>query len=823
MSGKKLEYGQIYDTIKYFIDSNKNIENIYDLNSNIYKIEFTKIKTVKNQLIKVFDHKGDEIYLNKENIVDFEKIPYFLFNFYYLKNFDISELLIKLENICDKCNIIDEVKNEFIYILSLIITIDYKINFYDDEYYVSMFLYNLLSFNYIINTSFSNIDILSIFDNHSIDLFVSNEYIKTFLNINNIKLIGDLKKALPIYKVLIYMQDNIKTRYYFTILSEEYIKQFSLELVDTLYHITSREENILKYRYGFYKDDKKHYTLEEIGEIFNITRERVRQIVGHAEKRLYKKLLDKFDVFKLYYELIIGDKKYITVDSLDNIFDNSNILLAFWEILDIAKYSYKYNIIHNSLLDVEEIVKDIINDLPDYINKNEIDSYPEELKKIIDLNYHGKSNLLIKKHFSRTKLLTSILDERFNRIFRFKDNDLNLLNNILTNEYFFDEKLKEHNFKSILERIGYLPVGNSVYKYNEDFPEINGELLDNIIDYLNNMNNHISYSQLYNVFCDELNDLGIDNQVYFKSTIDDIIKDDFKVSKDYIYKNKDSINAFEYFVNTLNSFNGPFELRDIQQALPQFSKISIIINIDKETNNGLVRYGPNKYIYKKDIKVSVDVINKLQSILENLIKNSDGIVSINNLFIDIYYNYNYLIEELDIFNNAFSLFSLLREYFKDLYNFHRPLIFDKKYESMNVYTLIKKKLGHLQQISFNDIKEELIKMGLRENYTRDELIDFLSDTFVLIDDKTLVNKNHFNLSNTIIEEIKLILNLYLNREKEIDTKAFNSYNIFPKTRYKWNKYLLIGIIKSYLYNDYKLTYVPDNLIINYKLRRLLDE
>ena len=44
------------------------------------------------------------------------------------------------------------------------------------------------------------------------------------------------------------------------------------EVLDTL---TDREENVLRLRFGL--DDGKMRTLEDVGKVFNVTRERIRQ------------------------------------------------------------------------------------------------------------------------------------------------------------------------------------------------------------------------------------------------------------------------------------------------------------------------------------------------------------------------------------------------------------------------------------------------------------------------------------------------------------------------------------------------------------------
>jgi RNA polymerase primary sigma factor len=52
----------------------------------------------------------------------------------------------------------------------------------------------------------------------------------------------------------------------------------------TLCTLTAREEKILKMRFGI--DEKDSHTLEEVGQVFNVTRERIRQIEGKALRKL---------------------------------------------------------------------------------------------------------------------------------------------------------------------------------------------------------------------------------------------------------------------------------------------------------------------------------------------------------------------------------------------------------------------------------------------------------------------------------------------------------------------------------------------------------
>ncbi len=58
----------------------------------------------------------------------------------------------------------------------------------------------------------------------------------------------------------------------------------SKSIINILKSLTSRESEVLKYRFGL--DGHKELTLEAVSDIFNVTRERIRQVEAKALRKL---------------------------------------------------------------------------------------------------------------------------------------------------------------------------------------------------------------------------------------------------------------------------------------------------------------------------------------------------------------------------------------------------------------------------------------------------------------------------------------------------------------------------------------------------------
>ena len=149
---------------------------------------------------------------------------------------------------------------------------------------------------------------------------------------------------------------------------EEIINQtLSNNLHLALESLTPREAEIIKYRYGFCDD--RIYTLEEVAKIYNVTRERIRQIEGKALRKLrhpsrsrnLRAYIDVYDSHHSGYNTTTyeskDDKKYGKLRSLVDSGVSKEGMIVFmkmngieWSIEDLEReidllYSIKEKII----------------------------------------------------------------------------------------------------------------------------------------------------------------------------------------------------------------------------------------------------------------------------------------------------------------------------------------------------------------------------------------------------------------------------------------------------------------------------------------------
>lgn len=131
-------------------------------------------------------------------------------------------------------------------------------------------------------------------------------------------------------------------------------------------HLSEKEKDVLKRRYGYYGKPEK---LEEIGKIYNLTRERIRQIENRALLKLKKELLKtKYDGITNYkLQSLYSFFPNVEHSQIDYIVEH---LSKEYRLLLNKAYKNNYNMISEEILSKQElntIYKEIIPKIREFL------------------------------------------------------------------------------------------------------------------------------------------------------------------------------------------------------------------------------------------------------------------------------------------------------------------------------------------------------------------------------------------------------------------------------------------------------------------------
>lgn len=183
-------------------------------------------------------------------------------------------------------------------------------------------------------------------------------------------------------------------------------------LSKTLHNLDSRSEHVLRMRFGI--QDKQNpnplyettHTLEEVGKLYNVTRERIRQIESKALRKLSankglqeyyfnlskptKHFYDNFEnvdiseINKIIYKLTIDEQRALYSTFGNNLYELNNV------------DSYIYNLANRAIFKIKDLLKTSVKSNNEKNNKHTLQSIlnasPEEMDILI--RFMNKNNKL---------------------------------------------------------------------------------------------------------------------------------------------------------------------------------------------------------------------------------------------------------------------------------------------------------------------------------------------------------------------------------------------------------------------------------------------
>jgi len=671
-------------------------------------------------------------------------------------------------------------------------------------------------------------------NNHYLNKYLWQKDIIDILFLLGIEKIIDLKNTSP-YLLIILYNHKIKDLYYLLNGLKSAFKDEVLELLKRIrLDLSPNEYLIISCRNGWYGEKE---TLEDVGYKLKLTRERVRQKEVKLSLSLFsvanknKLLLNSYSyqLFNKYNSTIL------CIEILENeLKEYSRLYLTLIEKLEInsINYSYEYDVLYvGEKKDLDLIIEKILKKIPLAFSENKIEKVLKTLdndlksfvKNIINKKFKNNKGIYIRKGCRNSDLILLAIDRLFPTGYKISsDFDFNLLKNNILEQYGDDGLVtSKRQIAGLLNNHKYRLVERGTYLNPIYLPKLSDYLLKNIIEFINKEGDFVNYDMIMYKFIEELSQLGINNKYMLKGVLDPEINNMFFTNRDYITKHK-GVNSSTIINEYIDSKDNDFSFNDLSNKFSGM-KDYVLYNI-LYSRDDIIWLSNKRYIHKNNLHINHKVISEIyeecESLFEQLKSNQ---ISSKKIYARLSFTNNELLKKIKVVKSHFDLFSVLQSIFKDKYYFNRPIISRTK-EKTNFYDMLKNYLS--TKIEFN---KEIVdgfseKMNIRYLTSYLDFLEDMSEDYVQISADSMIRKDAFEISEEELKEFDESLKLILTRMKLIDTKIFKGYYIFPQINRRWNKYLLIGILRTFFSDKYDI----ENTINTYDateflIRRRTDE
>lgn len=688
-----------------------------------------------------------------------------------------------------------------------------KENMISDEFLSSKYYDLIMNYdNYYRTVDKIMVSIDESYDRLPINHVFNNHVLIEILLTNGISDIWELKQLSVETQTLLFFIDFDNIISTLSPLCEDFEISYKEKIIAIFKLLRDKELDILDKRNGFTSGCKM--TLEEVGDVYGVTRERCRQIEAKATNKVIQSSGSVKNILvNLYLILCNPDSKYISVDELYSFVGNdlmSRYILFLYEIvgIDIAYDDSLKVLFDKTQTSLDEICDVILAEFGDVIQLSQYEKLDAFKKAVINHAYKlFRDCVYIKKELSEKHLIGSIIDEIFPEGYRIGSVDhYEKLRETFYSMYSDREEFpSDRSIIGYLERLDYCLIDKGTYKNRAECAVLPQELIDEIINYILENSPTVFYSSIYEVFEKKLKELKINNYFYLKGLIDSHLPADFSTMRNYITIGDEKISSNDAIINYMKSFDGIFTYDDIQSKFKGVKSYTIYNVMYSESENGLIFLFDKKFIYVSQIDISKEIISKLKDIIEGLFLSlKTRVISARKVFARLSLTNKELLSNLKIATDSFSTFSLIKYLFREEYGFNRPLISLDKDSEVDSIELIVNYVSTLDEFSSNTIKMYTTKMNIRGLYSFLEFMEDQSDSFVQVSQDTMVSKSKLNISSNNLKEIEKTLLLIFSRFDEIDVDKFNGYALLPKLSYRWNKYLLVGVIRSYFNDRYEI-------------------
>ena len=198
-------------------------------------------------------------------------------------------------------------------------------------------------------------------------------------------------------------------------------------------------------------------------------------------------------------------------------------------------------------------------------------------------------------------------------------------------------------------------------------------------------------------------------------------------------------------------------------------------------------------------KIGKEIIDAIGSTLKNALDNSPvGAVSAEKIYADFAIYHSELMAGLGDLGNQRGIYLLANCYFGKTYYFKDPYIAKTPGMKLSGDDLIIEYVYKKDEVYLPEITNFCKKIHIKGISSIKWLLNAIAPDYVQVDADRVVSKSLLSLPEDVIDAIKRELMVSMGESGETAVDKYHGYIFLPQLDYGWNKYLLMGITRSYL-------------------------
>lgn len=591
-------------------------------------------------------------------------------------------------------------------------------------------------------------------------------------------------------------------------------KEILLNLKEGFNSIVKDEwAKVLDMRFAF--NNYKRRTLAEIGNELNLTRERIRQIEKKAVNKLIEcnKEIEKI-LYCFYRDINFENNNYITIEEFISYIGDEQlakylVIIMCSDQVNI-RYDETYGIIYNKKeTSIEDIINEQRDEIPDIIPVKDVEELNKIKKIIIDNEYRVyQEKIFVKKSINISAIYMNEIKENFVSGYDIgSDNDYNRLLNIVREKYGNIEMPSKRSVQAMIDRYDFIQIDRGKYLHREFASNLPEKLTDEILDYIISNSPIVAYNTIFEIYKNDLEKNGINNRFYLKGVLDEKLPEEFNTGRDFINTNSDNSGSlYDIMPQIFKAFDAEFTMDDIKEKMPGLNDYNYENYIRAEEEHGLIRIANRTYIYIDKLEINEEIKNELKEYIDNLFKALDSkILTAQKIYASLAIKNKELLGKLHITSRFgdFELYYIIKYLYKNEYYFSRPIISIEENFNTSAYVLAQEYVKRLERFNYGDVKSYLYKMNLGIIYSYLNFMEDMSENYVQFNKDSMIKKENLNISEEQLSKIHEFITIAIT-EKGLQTNNFDGYFMLPKLEKTWNKYLFVGIIRSYFNEEFEI-------------------